>query len=1223
MDADTPAFFSYQSTPDLLPFATLSEHYYSQSVVNEFRAEVARGSICETFQLLRSATPYVRSTVQSTQLKIVTMAFDDWDGIPSGDQIRRRLYELSNLISRLEGIQQFPGIDFSWVDPEHLILNFGAVLDSAGILRPNPDVSVAAGVPEVVKFAEDLHVLLGDLSGLVMPALTSPAYVDFCRRRKQAFNTPMPGSTIQSNSFHNAYELCSNVSRLPVFSRPVPFSECPLSYSMHIHLPFASAPSPHEVLIFDGLRTYIPLQDFQVTVFHSVEPFSYAALALDPLDEGPRALNIFARAFDAVINGRVRAQGDDVTSEDLLLTNQQPVLGGSVNYSAFIMLESFMELKLVQRRIGIELPFDEAERALISRFDSDVCDQCSSFFEGMNYAAHLSNEISLAKAHALFACPMSSPPLELSQTPDAIDFRTHRPRIIGTSYDGESSDPDEVPQPSLPLSNSESCAPPTPTPSNKRKHPSRGPRGRKKTAVDKNVQTQQIVDGIIALYEKTCSLDNIRGFIKVLSHTATMAVDVRNNVWRECKVAMGKVPDAHELQSADPDTVCDVFSRLGSAIAALTETHSQISTQLMAWRLSVATLVIESLNKLNQSDEHFLHEQAPASAVPGGLADQSTTAKIRRSIDHFFHQSTNSSSSTTLTFTLQPAEVLDQPDPTYHYAVSLSGPSSTVRGKPNTIARNKVRLEKQILFTMFLRNGMVRFINGTVGPRKSAPNDPHARPRAQNNTHNHKQDPVDKDSKDRLFFCKPECKMAKEVSKWGLFYEICKAIRESSVEKPNLHSYFMLEPLFKVCFYEVYTYAFTPDVITGVCQRIKSSEFTERNALLSQYAYLLIQRVGGGIFSDDMSSLQEPGLSRLAIKPSPFQPLLVATPVGIPCLQLFPPSKDIERQSVADYGLGPMEQLLFPGLYSCFQYGEHLRNPPKSTPSVNENFPPEILLTRRALGDPHILEHIQPLRKHCPAFQSFLQNPQVNSMVKALEVEDGAQAPLLKALCIWRVCAPTDDILFSKLVSAPDNAISERILRKTFDNELYPLNEFKIPDDPKFRIPRTHLSSLFRGFADFEERCVALANDSLSFSHLLQCFDSIPELAGTATALTICFDAVELDLIQPPTVVNLVEYLYQNDIFPRAFHGLQLLMSHSDFCSTSSVVSTDVLADYFERLITALAALLPQTAIEPFQDPTIRSLGMQDIIAALSSISWQAQYMQDSSEEIPAGSLAS
>jgi hypothetical protein len=92
-------------------------------------------------------------------------------------------------------------------------------------------------------------------------------------------------------------------------------------------------------------------------------------------------------------------------------------------------------------------------------------------------------------------------------------------------------------------------------------------------------------------------------------------------------------------------------------------------------------------------------------------------------------------------------------------------------------------------------------------------------------------------------------------------------------------------------------------------------------------------------------------------------------------------------------------------------------------------------------------------------------------------------------------------------------------------------------------------------------------------------------------------------------VVNLVEY--------------QLLMSHSDFHSTSSVVSTDVLAGYFERLIKALAALLPQTAIEPFQDPTIRSLGMQDIIAALSSISWQGQYMQDSSEEISAGSLAS
>jgi hypothetical protein len=340
--------------------------------------------------------------------------------------------------------------------------------------------------------------------------------------------------------------------------------------------------------------------------------------------------------------------------------------------------------------------------------------------------------------------------------------------------------------------------------------------------------------------------------------------------------------------------------------------------------------------------------------------------------------------------------------------------------------------------------------------------------------------------------------MAKEMSKWDLFYEICKVIRESSPEKPNLHSYFMLEPLFKVCFYEIYTYAFTPDVIAGVCERIKSPEYAERNSLLSRYAYLLIQRVGGGIFSDDISSLQEPGLSRLAIKPRPFQPLLVATPVGIPCLQLFAPSKDIERQAVADYGLGPMEQILFPGLYGCFQYGEHLRNPPQSAPSGNRN----------------ILEHIQPLRKHCPAFQSFLQHPRVKLMVAALEVEDGAQAPLLKALCIWRVCAPADNILFSKLLSAPDNHTSERILRESFDNDLYPRNEFKIPGDPKFSILKTHLSSLFRGFADFEEQCVALANDSLSFSHLLQCFESIPELAGTATAFTICFDAVELDLIQ-------------------------------------------------------------------------------------------------------------
>ncbi len=140
-----------------------------------------------------------------------------------------------------------------------------------------------------------------------MSAIAPPEFIQFCHDRRQAFNPPLLGSDIDSNSFHSSYELRIPCSASDPYSRAPTLDDCPLSYSMHIYIhlgPDLQDSQAQPTLHLSGLNAKVQLQNLQTTIVHSPESFEYTGLSRSPesLD-----LNIIARPLDQAVNRGLRS----------------------------------------------------------------------------------------------------------------------------------------------------------------------------------------------------------------------------------------------------------------------------------------------------------------------------------------------------------------------------------------------------------------------------------------------------------------------------------------------------------------------------------------------------------------------------------------------------------------------------------------------------------------------------------------------------------------------------------------------------------------------------------------------------------------------------------------------------------------------------------------------------------------------------------------------------
>jgi len=1174
------------------------------------------------FCKVESCVPYVRvihgQNASQRILEVLSISFESWASptLPTGTDIQAGIRNLAGYVGGSPGglglkhmRDHSIAAELPWAsDGSTVALTLGMTVGQDDLVAPAYFPSSANPPPDMEldssprSWAQQVSLMAGDLSGLIMRAISTAEYTEFCLERKNAFSTPMPGSEFESNEFHSTIHLHTRPGASPAPLRPLGETYDPLSYILHINLAEPTEEVQSRCIYWPGLGLFTELRPLQVTIFHAVEQFSLsvASPGLDHL----ACLSITTCALDRVVNNGPRDVGSENASRNIF-RDSEVALGGRKNFDTFHDL---------QMKKSVLDALDALERRTENRvYLEELRGQISSSLAGFqNDTRLLSQQIRVASQVArsvprrVFPRNGFADQPDASLSPVALSETNHVHPTLDLAGPRRSSRLSQVapprtplpltPEPVTPMSRADSGAasegdsnadasPATAPPSGQKKRKriqrslNNSGRSRPRDVEESQRRIVQAANTVLAgLAEQ---------FSHLIPYGRSVGIDPgdnrgRDGPSRDSLEGLPTLPDGPSaldyIHKEKPEEIVELFESAGAQLTTYNDMSELAQQQQRQHCASFLRLARACLAKLDSPDSHFLgptdlggNDQSEEDTPAESSAAQSPTSYIRNLVDLHFDRWRwlPRGSDQTISFKLDPKDALSQRAHWVNSPISLTSTPRdlALHASPNARQRDaelakKAKLHRQILFGLYWERILLSFINSQIERRTGR-----------------RSLRVGSQFTDDIAAPRINGMYQKTTSRFRLYFRVCEAINDLAPPGPVERLYLVPE-LFTAIFQHNPPVAYSPNVVDKICDLIRRDQHQPYITYVYQTAVELSQRLGMAPSISHHRLLASPPPSRRAFTPSVLVPVTPAL------------------RAIGQAAPDALVRYLFAPLYNCFLLGVDLDRELHQTThadSLVEIARPVPLTLGSEVGHQFELDsdQLQPIRCLKPQWKQFHD---LTGLGEKLQDELDTDT-LFQVLTIWHTWTSAD-VAVEGGGGSTQSAVD---LINTLLNPSSPGGP--APDRDDLALSPAELL----GLAQIEtaggkfNRLVESAED-IDFQHAYGLIQGwLSTFNKPIVSWMVCCDLAMLEMIDPPQVKDYFFYLRDN-VDDMAVSALKYLLEDSELSFLDLCERPHEFEAAFDSLFALLRQHLPLNVVSLLSDG---GNGVSDIASALVSMGCQ------------------